>query len=499
MSASRHDHHDHHLRTITTTTIRITLSVTGQPTGCWTASSPSWSTPGTSPSRSSSGPRWRPRKGIRSTARGWWFAPGWIRRTSACCCRDGTAAAEAMGYSMIGAPPLGVLENTPQVHNMVVCTLCSCYPRKLLGYPPDLYKSDAYRGRAVRDPRGLLREWNVHLEHRRRCASSTARPTTAGWCCRCDRPGPRASPKRSCWHWSIGTAWSAPGARWRRRTAHRNRLKARADAGAGDGPPQPARPGRRAPFGCRLRLERRHVRCDRRILPGRGRALRASRRFGIRGDRHGARRAAPALHAEMRACAYEALDASGAWQHGVAICLPSAQAKVQGRRQVTELGPDLDAIRPRTARAVLFDLGFGSATADLCVRTEAAAVDPGAARAPGPRSVRVGHGPARADAGTLAASRLPDQGRACRGLPADPVARRSHAAGAAYPRDAADHARRPLARGHAADPGRLGACAYLYPPRAAPLAHDRRSDRVPTSIDASSTCSRAGACRSCGR
>ena len=68
-----------------------------------------------------------------------------------------------MGYSMIGSPPLGVLENSPTVHNLVVCTLCSCYPRKLLGYPPDWYKSDAYRARAVRDPRGLLREWGVKL------------------------------------------------------------------------------------------------------------------------------------------------------------------------------------------------------------------------------------------------------------------------------------------------------------------------------------------------
>ncbi len=76
---------------------------------------------------------------------------------------DGTAAAEAMGYSMVGAPPLGVLENTPTTHHLVVCTLCSCYPRKLLGYPPDWYKSAAYRGRAVRDPRNLLAEWGVKL------------------------------------------------------------------------------------------------------------------------------------------------------------------------------------------------------------------------------------------------------------------------------------------------------------------------------------------------
>lgn len=89
---------------------------------------------------------------------------------------DGTAAAEAMGYSMIGAPPLSILENTPDIHNLVVCTLCSCYPRKLLGYPPAWYKSEAYRARAVRDPRGLLTEWGVHLSNDTeiRVADSTA-------------------------------------------------------------------------------------------------------------------------------------------------------------------------------------------------------------------------------------------------------------------------------------------------------------------------------------
>ena len=64
---------------------------------------------------------------------------------------------------MRGMPPLGVLENTPEVHNLVVCTLCSCYPRAVLGYPPLWYKSAAYRARAVRDPRGLLAEWKTAI------------------------------------------------------------------------------------------------------------------------------------------------------------------------------------------------------------------------------------------------------------------------------------------------------------------------------------------------
>jgi nitrile hydratase len=76
---------------------------------------------------------------------------------------DGKAAAEMMGVSMAGAPPLGVLENTPGRHHLVVCTLCSCYPRAVLGYPPGWYKSFAYRSRAVREPRAVLAEWGLNL------------------------------------------------------------------------------------------------------------------------------------------------------------------------------------------------------------------------------------------------------------------------------------------------------------------------------------------------
>ena len=64
---------------------------------------------------------------------------------------------------MRGAPPLGVLENTADLHHLVVCTLCSCYPRAVLGYPPFWFKSAAYRARGVRDPRGLIAEWGTVL------------------------------------------------------------------------------------------------------------------------------------------------------------------------------------------------------------------------------------------------------------------------------------------------------------------------------------------------
>nr|WP_294512581.1 nitrile hydratase subunit alpha [uncultured Rhodopila sp.] len=75
---------------------------------------------------------------------------------------DGTRAAEALGIRMRGMPPLGVLENTAELHHLVVCTLCSCYPRAVLGYPPLWYKSAGYRARAIRDPRELLAsEWKT--------------------------------------------------------------------------------------------------------------------------------------------------------------------------------------------------------------------------------------------------------------------------------------------------------------------------------------------------
>jgi nitrile hydratase len=89
---------------------------------------------------------------------------------------DGTAAAEAVGVHMRGLPPLGVLENTADIHNLVVCTLCSCYPRGVLGYPPFWFKSSGYRARAVRDPRGVLAEWKTVLPEgtRIRVVDSTA-------------------------------------------------------------------------------------------------------------------------------------------------------------------------------------------------------------------------------------------------------------------------------------------------------------------------------------
>ena len=101
-----------------------------------------------------------PRNGARVVARAW-SDPAYKKRLLA---GDAAAAIAELGY----APgPQGehmvVLENTPRVHNLVVCTLCSCYPWSVLGLPPTWYKSLAYRSRAVNDPRGVLRDFGLAL------------------------------------------------------------------------------------------------------------------------------------------------------------------------------------------------------------------------------------------------------------------------------------------------------------------------------------------------
>jgi nitrile hydratase len=77
--------------------------------------------------------------------------------------KDGLAGAEEAGVQMDQPTRLIVVENTPEIHNLVVCTLCSCYPRMVLGIPPDWYKSRAYRSRAVREPRAVLAEFGTQV------------------------------------------------------------------------------------------------------------------------------------------------------------------------------------------------------------------------------------------------------------------------------------------------------------------------------------------------
>lgn len=94
-----------------------------------------------------------PRNGAQLIARSW-TEPGFRRRLLA----DGAAVLAEEGY-LLDAPVLRVVENTDEVHNVVVCTLCSCYPLALLGPSPSWYRSEAYRSRVVRDPRGVIAEF----------------------------------------------------------------------------------------------------------------------------------------------------------------------------------------------------------------------------------------------------------------------------------------------------------------------------------------------------
>ena len=98
-----------------------------------------------------------PAEGARIIARAWTDAD-FKRRLL----EDGTKAVGELGFPM-GDAELIVVENTSDVHNMIVCTLCSCYPRTVLGLPPDWYKSKSYRARAVVEPRSVLKEFGTEL------------------------------------------------------------------------------------------------------------------------------------------------------------------------------------------------------------------------------------------------------------------------------------------------------------------------------------------------
>jgi len=99
-----------------------------------------------------------PRNGARIVARAW-ADPAYKKRLLA----DAPAAIAEVGFSSHQGEHMVVVENEPKVHNLVVCTLCSCYPWTVLGLPPVWYKSTAYRSRAVIDPRGVLREFGLAL------------------------------------------------------------------------------------------------------------------------------------------------------------------------------------------------------------------------------------------------------------------------------------------------------------------------------------------------
>ena len=99
-----------------------------------------------------------PRNGARVVARSW--SDPEFRRW---LLEDATAAIGSLGFSGRQGEHMVAVENTGEIHNLVVCTLCSCYPWPVLGLPPSWYKSAPYRARAVRDPRGVLREFGMQL------------------------------------------------------------------------------------------------------------------------------------------------------------------------------------------------------------------------------------------------------------------------------------------------------------------------------------------------
>lgn len=99
-----------------------------------------------------------PRNGAKVVARAW-VDPEYKKRLLS----DATAAIKELGFSGLQGEDMVVLENTPEVHNVVVCTLCSCYPWPTLGLPPIWYKSAPYRARVVSDPRSVLKEFGTEL------------------------------------------------------------------------------------------------------------------------------------------------------------------------------------------------------------------------------------------------------------------------------------------------------------------------------------------------
>jgi len=100
-----------------------------------------------------------PKRGAELVAKAW-TDPGFKSRLM----QDAVSAIDELGYLGKATAHLKVVENTATIHNLVVCTLCSCYPFSILGIAPNWYKTAAYRSRAVRDPRGVLQEFEVELD-----------------------------------------------------------------------------------------------------------------------------------------------------------------------------------------------------------------------------------------------------------------------------------------------------------------------------------------------
>ena len=127
-----------------------------------------------------------PMRGAQVVARAW-VDPDYRRRLLA----DGREAVAELGFAERQGAELVVVENTPDVHNIVVCTLCSCYPWAVLGLPPTWYKSFAYRSRAVSSLEPSSRSLARNSPNPSKCASGTATRISGIWCSPSDRRDPR--------------------------------------------------------------------------------------------------------------------------------------------------------------------------------------------------------------------------------------------------------------------------------------------------------------------
>ena len=137
---------------------------------------------------------WVPRNGARVVAKAW-TDPAFRQRLLA----NGKSAVAELGLTMPAHHRhLVVLENTRTVHNVIVCTLCSCTAFTIIGLPPDWYKDLDYRARAVRESRTVLREMGLICRPKSRSAFGTRRRTRDTWCCRSNRLKPSAG-RRSGW------------------------------------------------------------------------------------------------------------------------------------------------------------------------------------------------------------------------------------------------------------------------------------------------------------
>ena len=141
-----------------------------------------------------------PLNGAKVVARAW-AEPAFHDRLLA----DGTAAIAEMGFGGAEGHLLVAVENTPAVHNVVVCTLCSCYPWPVLGLPPGWYKSPGTARAWSPEPRAVLAEMGWTWPTTCACACGTARPRRATWSCPSGQRAPRGWARRSSSAWSRAT------------------------------------------------------------------------------------------------------------------------------------------------------------------------------------------------------------------------------------------------------------------------------------------------------